>query len=83
MQEDSAGLAFARRIVPLVDVFSPQVLHIRDGGGRELATFRKHFNLFIHRMGVAIRAEDDRVDDLLLLAAACTYMAIDSRQRQN
>ncbi len=80
LKEDSLGLAMARRMVPLVNVVSPQVLHMRAPDGTELATFRKHFNLFVHRMGVAVHNEADDVDDLLILAAGCVYMAIDQRQ---
>jgi len=57
------------------------VLHLRrSGDGVELATVRKHFNPVVHRASVTLGEADERVDELLILAAACLHMAIDARQ---
>lgn len=81
LQEDSGGLALARRMIPGVAAFSPQRFHILTVGGTHLATLRTHFNPFVYRLGVAIHGEDEAIDELLILAAACLIAAIEGRQR--
>ncbi|MCA9283110.1 MAG: hypothetical protein H6812_00935 [Phycisphaeraceae bacterium] len=78
--EDSGFKAFSRRFVPYVGLFMPQKMHMKSADGREIATFRQHFNLFVYRLGVTIHHEDERFDDLLALAAGCLLAAIEGRQ---
>jgi len=80
LQEDSAGMAFVRRFVPLGNVLFPSRYHLVDGEGNHMATFRQHFNIFVYRLGVAIHAEDETIDDLLVLATGCLIAAIEGRQ---
>jgi len=81
LEEDSGGKAFARRILPLADVLMPQTFHLtRDADGARLATLRTHFNLFVYRLGIAVHAEDEVIDDLLVLATGCLIAAIEGRQ---
>lgn len=78
--EDSGFKAFSRRFVPYVGLFMPQKMHMKSADGREIATFRQHFNLFVYRLGVAVHHEDEQFDDLLILAAGCLMAAIEGRQ---
>lgn len=78
--EDSMGLALMRRLIPLADAFSPQRFHVADDAGRTVAIFRTHFNPFVYRLGITVLEEDDRFDDLLILAAAVLIAAIEGRQ---
>jgi len=80
VQEDSAGLAVTRRLLGDYGSLIPQTFHIDlDGGGR-VASYRTHFNLFVHRIGVTIHEEDTVLDDLMLLAGGCLLAAIEGRQ---
>lgn len=78
--EDSGFKAFSRRFVPYVGMLMPQKMHLRAADGREIATYRTHFNLFVYRLGVAIHEQDEAFDDLLVLAAGCLLAAIEGRQ---
>lgn len=80
IQEDSNLLAALRRFVDAVSMFLPQKYSLKLNDGRQLATFRTHFNPFIHRMGVAIHGEHEVLDDLMILAAGCLLAAIEGRQ---
>ena len=83
LQEDSAGMAFLRRMLPLVAVFSPQRFHLEradEPEGAPLAVFRTHFNLFVYRLGITIEREDEDLDDLVILAMGCLIAAIEGRQ---
>jgi len=78
--EDSATLAVLRRLLGDYGSLIPQSFHIDLNNGRRLATFRTHFNPFIHKMGITIHEEDAEVDDLMVLAAGCLLAAIEGRQ---
>lgn len=80
VQEDSTVMALLRRVHEAFALFSPQKFRVVAYDGRHLATFRTHFNPLVYRLGVAIHAEDEDVDELLLLAAACLIAAIEGRQ---
>lgn len=85
IREDSMGLAIVRRILPILSFVMPQkfeVLPLEAGepGMSPVATFRTHHSLFVYKLGVAIHADDERFDDLLILAAACLIAAIEGRQ---
>ena len=79
VREDSQLRALARRAHELIAMFIPQGYHMVDDVG-EVATYRTHFNPFIHRLGVAIHREDEALHDLLLLAGGVLLLAIEGRQ---
>lgn len=83
LQEDSPGAAAARRFLPLVALVFPQTYHVVTSDGRHIATLRQHFNPLVYRLGVRIEQPDDRIDDLLILGAACLIAAIEGRQRDS
>lgn len=80
IQEENATLAFLRKWVDMVSLLFPQKFVMTDRGGRTIATFRQHFNLISYRLGVAIVADDDRFDDLFVLAVACLIAVVEGRQ---
>lgn len=80
IREDSGLLAVLRRLHEAVAMFVPQKFQLTLNDGRELATFRTHFNPFIYRLGVAIHGEHHVLDDLMILAAGCLLAAIEGRQ---
>ncbi|MEM1165157.1 MAG: hypothetical protein AAGI30_02580 [Planctomycetota bacterium] len=80
IQEDSQGLALLRRFIEIAAVVAPQKFTVTATDGRPIATLRQHFNPFVYRLGVAIHTEDERVDDLLILAAGVLIAAIEGRQ---
>lgn len=80
LKENSGWLAIARRIHELAAVLSPQKFSMTTTGGAQIASFRQHFNPFIYRLGIGIHADDETLDDLLVLAAGCLVAAIEGRQ---
>jgi hypothetical protein len=78
--EDSGWLAFARRFIDLVSLISPQKFSLTTAGGAHVASFRQHFNPFVYRLGIGIHADDEVIDDLMVLAAGCLVAAIEGRQ---
>jgi uncharacterized protein YxjI len=80
IREDSGALAIVRRLHETVAMMLPQKFKLTLGDGRELATFRTHFNPFVYRLGVAIHGEHEVLDDLMILAAGCLLAAIEGRQ---
>ena len=80
LREDGSFLAFARRYIELVALFVPQQFRLVTTDGREIANFRTHFNLFVYRLGIAIKADDPQLDDLVILAAGCLIAAVEGRQ---
>ena len=77
VQEDSMGMALIRRF--LLNII-PQSFHV-EAGGRQIATFRQHFNPFIFKMSVQL-APDARkqFDARLILAGGILLAAIEGRQ---
>ncbi len=84
LQERGAVLAFLRRHVEWVSLFSPQKFDLVRTDGSHAAAFRQHFNLFVYRLGVAITRDDkdrdDGIDDMMILAMGCLICAIEGRQ---
>jgi uncharacterized protein YxjI len=82
--EDSSMLALLRRYVDYVSIFFPQKFHMKTGDGRELALFRQHFNPFVYRLGIKPtelgNAQDDDLDDLMILAAGVLMASIEGRE---
>jgi uncharacterized protein YxjI len=77
IQEDSAFLALIRRFLTNL---VPQSFHLEAEDGEEYATFKTHFNPFVHRMTVTVRP-DCPVRPMLLLAAGVLLVAIEGRQQ--
>jgi uncharacterized protein YxjI len=80
LAEVGSFLAFARRFIDLIALLSPQVFNLTTTDGREIASFRTHFNLFVYRLSISIKADDNQLDDLMILAAGCLIAAIEGRQ---
>ncbi len=77
--EDSGSLALLRRLGDVWSTMLPQSMHLRLDDGTEIARYRTHFNPFVYRLGISVLAEDDEVDDLVILGAGCLFAAIDGR----
>ncbi len=84
LQERGSFMAFLRRWVEYVALFSPQKYDLLRADGSHAAAFRQHFNPFVYRLGVAItrdgRDADDGIDDMMILAMGCLICAIEGRQ---
>jgi uncharacterized protein YxjI len=81
VRETGSIAPIARRYIDYAAVFFPQkyeILRARDN--KAIATLRQYFNPVVFKMGVAIMDEDDDLDDLLILGAACLIAAIEGRQ---
>jgi len=81
LQEDSAWRGVLRRYVDYASMLLPQRFHLTDANERRIATLRQHFNPFVLRLGIAIHHEDERLDDLMLIATGLLAAAIEGRQR--
>lgn len=77
IQEDSMMLALVRRF--LGGALIPQSFHLKGSGEENLATFRTHFNPFVHRMTVTVE-EGCHLNPLFILAAGLLLVAIEGRQ---
>ncbi|CAG1009898.1 hypothetical protein PHYC_03765 [Phycisphaerales bacterium] len=83
LTEEGSVMAFMRRYVELVSVFSPQKFRLCPGSNGEtapVAVFRTHFNPFVYRLSISVLADDTHLDDLMILAAGCLIAAIEGRQ---
>lgn len=79
--ETGSFAPIARRYIDYANIFFPQRYEItRARDGKAIAMLRQHFNPVVFRMGVAIMDDDDDLDDLLILGAACLIAAIEGRQ---
>jgi hypothetical protein len=76
IQEDSAFMAMIRRFLTNL---VPQSFHLEAEDGEEYATFKTHFNPFVHRMTVTVHP-DCPVRPMLLLAAGVLLVAVEGRQ---
>jgi hypothetical protein len=79
IKEDSTGMALVRRFMPLGKLI-PQKFMLRDSDGNELAQFRTHFNLFVHRMTVTVYPEST-ISPYLILAGGLLLVAIEGRNK--
>ncbi|MCA9276900.1 MAG: hypothetical protein KDA29_12825 [Phycisphaerales bacterium] len=81
VRETGSFAPIARRYIDYANIFFPQRYEItRSRDGKAIAMLRQHFNPVVFRMGVAIMDDDDDLDDLLILGAACLIAAIEGRQ---
>lgn len=81
IRETGSFAPFARRYIDHISIFLPQKFEVtRMSDSKTVSMLRQHFNPFISRLGVAILEEDEAIDDLLLLGAACLITAIEGRQ---
>lgn len=81
IHETGSFAPIARRYVDFASILLPQrYLITAINTNSDIALFRQYFNPFIFRLGVSIMEEDEHVDDLLLLGAACLISAIEGRQ---
>ncbi|MFO0858258.1 MAG: hypothetical protein U0640_12990 [Phycisphaerales bacterium] len=81
--EDGSFMAFLRRYVEYVNLFSPQSFTLKRTNGTVAANFRQHFNLFVYRLGVKMSDDFDPnepLDEMVVLAAACVLAAVEGRQ---
>ncbi|MFI4916180.1 MAG: hypothetical protein ACIAS6_06710 [Phycisphaerales bacterium JB060] len=81
LQEDSTMRALLRRTIEAASMFMPQKFHLRDTTGQEVAIFRQHFNPLVFKMGVAVIAEHEQLDDLMLIGIGVLTAIIEGRQR--
>ena len=83
LEEEPGTMAILRRWVEFVAFFSPQKFTLERPGKGPLAQFRVHKNPFVYRLSIAVLANDETIDDLLILAAGCLIAAIEGRQSNN
>jgi len=70
-----------RRYLDAIAFLFPQKYELtRTADSQVIAVLRNHFNIFISKLGVAIVQEDESIDELLVLGAACLITAIEGRQ---
>lgn len=80
LRERGGVLSFLRKWTDYMSLLSPQKFDLILADGSVIATYRQHFNWFVYRLGVSILKEDDRVDDLAVLAGGALIAAIEGRQ---
>lgn len=84
LMEESELWGALRRYVDFVALLVPQKFTLdRVGGmngGTQIAQFRTHFNPFVYRLSMSVKADDAELDDLMILAAGCLIAAIEGRQ---
>jgi uncharacterized protein YxjI len=80
IKERGSILPILRRFTELTSLFFPQRFDVISTTNAPIAAFRQHFNPFIYRLGIAITAPDETLDELAILAAACLISAIEGRQ---
>ncbi len=81
LSERGSFMSFLRRWTDWGALVSPQKFDLVLNDGTQIAALRQHFNWFVYRLGVSVVKEDERVDDLAILAAGCLICAIEGRQR--
>ncbi len=80
VREDGTFLSLARRYIDLVSFLFPQKFTLLSSDGQPIATYRQHFNPFVHRLSIAVHRDDAELDDLVILAGGCLLAAIEGRQ---
>ncbi len=77
----STFLTVARRWIDFISFMFPQAYELKTEDGKHVGTFRQHFNPFVFKMGVTIHADDDEIDDLLVLGMGSLIAAIEGREQ--
>lgn len=80
IRERNATVALLRRYVDFIAIIIPQTYEVFSNDNRTIATFRQNFNPFVYRLRVFMLEQDDQLDDLVILGAACLIAAIEGRQ---
>ncbi len=81
IRETGSVAPLARRYVNNAALLFPQKFElIRSSDSNLIAVFRQHFNPFIYRLGIAIREQDEGIDELFILGSACLISAIEGKQ---
>jgi hypothetical protein len=80
IRERNALMAVLRRLNDAVAALSPQTFEVLSNENRTIATFRQNFNPFVYRLRIFMHEQDDQLDELVVLAAACLIAAIEGRQ---
>ncbi|VAX39772.1 hypothetical protein MNBD_PLANCTO03-1586 [hydrothermal vent metagenome] len=80
LEEESSMLAILRRVHEVFAFLSPQKFEVVSHDGQHIATLRSHFNPFVYRLGIAIHADHEELDELIVIAAGCLIAAIEGRQ---
>jgi len=81
IRETGSVAPLARRYVDNAAILFPQKFElIRASDSKVIAVFRQHFNPFIYRLGIAIREQDEGIDELFILGSACLISAIEGKQ---
>lgn len=80
IRERNAFMSILRRLHEVVAALSPQTFEVLSNDSRTIATFRQTFNPFVYRLQVYMHEQDDQLDDLVILGAACLIAAIEGRQ---
>lgn len=65
----------------VMNIVAPQRYEIQRPDGTPIARFRQHFNPVIYRLGISVLADDEVLDELVILAAACLVGSIEGRQQ--
>ena len=81
LMQEQGKLAFARHWIEIIATLFPQRFQLSLSDGTPIASYRQHFNPFFLNLGVEVQTEDERLDDLMILAGACLLGAIEGRQR--
>ncbi|MDX2146883.1 MAG: hypothetical protein SFZ23_05125 [Planctomycetota bacterium] len=80
LREESGMLGILRRYIDLVGLLVPQQYRLTTASGRDVANFRTHVNPFVYRLSIAVLADDEILEDTMILAAGCLIAAIEGRQ---
>ncbi|MEQ8850292.1 MAG: hypothetical protein RIB32_00755 [Phycisphaerales bacterium] len=80
IREMGSFAPIARRYIDNAAAFFPQRFEVLRSDGVPVARIRQHFNWFVYRLGLAVLADDEQFDELLLLGATCLIAAIEGRQ---
>ncbi len=81
LMQEQGKLAFARHWIEIIATLVPQKFQLSLSDATPIASYHQHFNPFFLNLGVEVQTEDERLDDLMILAGACLLGAIEGRQR--
>jgi len=78
---ERGALAFLRHWNDMIALLVPQHFDVTIGESTMIASYRQSFNPLMLNLGVRIHGDDERLDDLMILAGACLLGTIEGRQR--